>query len=163
MEVGLPARLRSFGYGGRFSSSDNVYGPLLANHAWPQLRCLKWGDNGPDALLDAVLARPAVVFPQLETLDCKLYGIHARKLLMLVDRGAFPSLASSHGSGGSFLMARDSATGLAQQMAILRRLPAIEALDLAINVALAPFSELITSSGLSSLKCVRACLDVHFL
>ena len=146
-EVGLPARLRSFSY--HFSFGE-VYGALIVNRARPQLRYLNGGLYGLDPFLDAVLARPAVVFPQLETLDCKLYGNHARKLLTLMDRGVFPSLASSQGSGGSLHMAQDSATGLAQQIALLCRLPAIEALDLASDVA--PFAELITSGGLSNLK-----------
>ena len=156
-EAGLSARLQTFGY-----TADDclnpIYAPLLANHAWPQLRSLNWEHMLVD-FLDAVLERPAAVFPQLETFDFKLYGIHAGKLLTLLDRGAFPSLTSSHGSGGSSLMARGSATGLAQQIELLHRLPAIE--DLGLGADVVPFAELISSSGLPNLQCVRDCLDVH--
>ena len=55
-------------------------------------------------------------------------------------------------------MPDDEKADPAQYVAILRRLPAMEALHLDADVA--PFAELITSGGLPNLKCVRACLGV---
>lgn len=100
MEAGLPARLQSFRYSHN-NSYANVCSPLLLNHAWPQLRSLSCGYNGLDGFLDAVLARPAAVFPHLESLDTgTLYGNQARKLLTLLERGVFPALVSLCRSGG---------------------------------------------------------------
>jgi hypothetical protein len=148
-----------------------VYGPLLVNHAWPQLRCLKSGHDKLDGLaeldtfLDAVLIRPAAVFPQLELLDARaLDAQQARKLLTLLDRGALPSLVSLRRSAGFVGLWRSSAHdthNAAQQVAILRRLPATESLSLGAEVA--PFAELISSGGLPNLKCVRDCMDVHVI
>ena len=152
-EAGLPARLQSFSFS---HSQEDVYAALLANHEWPQLRRLNCGRYGLKPFLDAVLARPAAIFPHLDSLDIdSLLGTQAHKLLTLHDRGAFPSLASIGRSVRSLYMQQGSAADTAQQLALLRRLPAMEGLALAADVA--PFAELITSGGLPNLKCVRDC------
>ena len=129
-------------------------------HAWPQLRCLSCSHYGLDSFLDTLLARPAAVLPRLESLHVGLLaGDRARKLLTLLDRGAFPSLASLGSSGSPLFVIQGSAADTAQQVAIVRRLPATRALDLDGDVA--PFAELFTTGGLPDLECVRNCLDVH--
>ena len=99
------------------------------------------------------MARPTAVFPQLESVVVgALHGHQARKLVTLIDRGAFPSLASLRRPAHPLFMHQGSAADTAQHVALLHRLPAMEALELESNVA--PFAELITSGGLPNLKSV---------
>ena len=158
VEVGLPARLQLLTYY-QNSNMGDMYWSLLVDHAWPQLRCLSCHDSAVDAFLDALLARPAVVLLQLESLHIgALYAAQARKLLALLDRGAFPSLASLGDPARPLHMWPNYAPDTVQQVAVLRRLPAIRALFLDGDVA--PFAELITSGGLPDLECVCDCLDI---
>ena len=102
--VGLPARLETFrlvstperrwtgNEGGHRALAELLTGGHVA---WPQLRAL---DAGPDvpAFLDAMVAAPAAhCFPRLRSLGCEvLHEAKGRKLLALLDRGAFPALTA---------------------------------------------------------------------
>jgi hypothetical protein len=200
--AGLPARLESF-HAVRSQQAYDSTSPtqgtrplcadLLDSHDWPRLRALEVGldMHACKGFLDAVLARPAAVFPRLQSLSVHALDVDmAGKLLALLDRGAFPALtalvpptgeprapryADSHMC--SVVMEVGAEDGLQQQCAALRRLPDTAALHIhssrasgaaAAAAAWTPVAALLLEGGLANLKyghgwylCV--CLFVLFV
>jgi hypothetical protein len=131
----------------------------LASKPWPQLRWLEV--DRLTGFLDAVVAQRAAVFPRLQTLGTsELTGEDARKLLDLLQRGAFPSLTKLVPPMDSFYkgvsMASDTVEEAAQQLAVLERLSGTDSVrlhnHLGFESSLRSFAPTILGGCLSHLK-----------
>jgi len=156
---GQLTRLRGFSSQGGIS---DVYIKALLSLEWPQLRSLGLG-SGLGAFLDGVAARPELVFPSLRFLDVySLAGEEARKLALLLERGAFPSLAALRSTSALGVAVESRTDGdVAHQVAVLLRLPETAALRLTAQDELrcSAFTGLLLDSRLANLKCVDHAFD----
>lgn len=152
------------------SEDERILQPLVIV-LWPELRVLEMADLGQ--FLDAVLARPAVVFPRLLSLAAsRLDGQTSRKLLQLLDRGAFPALAAlvpcEVGVEQPIQIAPTTSNDMAQLCAVVDRLAVGDSLclndySLDADTSWESFAARIVSGRLAQLKCVRgSCFRFRF-
>ena len=93
----LPTRLQSFAlladvYDGAQAAFETLFSVSIE---WLQLEVLEVREM--NLFLDVVIARPSVVLPHLRCINGSSHmGASAAKLLMLLNRGAFPALLSLH-------------------------------------------------------------------
>ncbi len=158
VELGLPARLESFALSVRGTQLITS----LFSAQWPQLRSL---DLAQEQLLPFIRAarRQHLVFPSLQSLGFSfLTDKVTRKLLRLLDRGAFPALTrlttSNLDYGPALALEPDSKEETERACELLLRLPGTDGLflgtmyqPLLADDTWAPFSSLLHTGGLVDL------------
>jgi hypothetical protein len=177
VELGLSAHLESFALN---QGDKHQIASLFSAQEWPKLSYLDLGSYQLLHFLDAVAQHHALVFPSLHSLaHHRLDDNTARKLLRLLDRGAFPALVALTSTkmppvDDKNWMREPAIEPFSKEETdeickVLRRLPDTDALFFGIHKSRqsfcgqarfvdadtwAPLASLIRAGGLSNLKCV---------